>query len=155
MPPKENDSNKVLDSLKGPIQIGLRLYPAQLNSLDAYCKEKGLDRTSAVRMAINQLLDGPAPSGSPAAHAALSGGYSVDQEARNAITRLAAKVNLIAASELKSRDKTEARLDALEAEKAQADAPTGIPQKQLDSFKQAMKNAEAKQPVVPEFNPAI
>ena len=149
------DLDQEEEASKAPKQIGLRLYPKQLEALDAYCSERGLDRTSAVRMAITRLLEGPAPSGSPAAHAALSGGYSVDQEARDAITRLAAKVNLIAASELKSKDKIKARLAALEAEKAQADAPTGIPPKQFDAFYKALEDAKAKEPVAPEFNPAI
>lgn len=120
MPPKENYSSKVRDSLEGPIQIGLRLYPAQLEALDAYCKEKGLDRTSAVRVAINQMLDGSGPSAAPIA---TSGGSAVDQEARDAMTRLAAKVNLIGASQ----EKLQERVEVLEAKKEEpAPAPFSL-----------------------------
>ena len=110
-----------------PIQIGLRLYPAQLEALDIYCTEKGLDRTSAVRMAINQLLEG-----SPAAIApvATSGGSGVDQEARDAMTKLAARMKEMQESLMKvelmhnALEKREAMLAALEAEKTKpAPAP--------------------------------
>ena len=120
MPSKENYSSKVRDNLEGPIQIGLRLYPTQLEALDAYCKEKGLDRTSAVRVAINQMLDGSGPSAAPAVTSGVSG---VDQEARDAMTRLAAKVNLIGASQVKLQE----RVDALEAKKEEpAPAPFSL-----------------------------
>lgn len=104
-------------------QVGLRLEEHQISRLDAYCEKQGMDRTSVIRMAINQLLDGPAPSGSPVATAASSGGSTVDQQAREALTKLAAKVNLISAA----LEKKEARLAALEAEKTQpAAAPFSL-----------------------------
>ena len=101
-----------------PTQIGLRLYPAQLEALDIYCKEKGLDRTSAIRVAINLLIDGTAPAAAPAAPSALS---TVDQEARDALTKLATKVNLLGAVQGKHQE----RLNALEEAKP-APAPFNI-----------------------------
>ena len=65
-----------------PVQIGLRLYPAQLEALDTYCTERGLDRTSAVRMAITRLLEGTPAAIAPVA---TSGGSGVDQPARDAL----------------------------------------------------------------------
>ncbi|MDC0260993.1 hypothetical protein OAK65_02635 [Synechococcus sp. AH-551-N17] len=73
-----------------PVQIGLRLYPAQLEALDIYCKERGLDRTSAVRMAITQLMEGKAPSAAPVA---TSGGSGVDQPARDALVALKERID--------------------------------------------------------------
>lgn len=70
-------------------QIGLRLEENQLARLDAYCTQKGMDRTSVVRLAINQLIDGsqPAPVASSTA--------VVDQPARDALVALRNRVEAI------------------------------------------------------------
>ena len=67
-------------------QIGLRLQRDQLERLDAYCQRVSMDRTSVIRMAINQLLEGSvsSPVGSEV--------HSVDQPARDALEALLGRV---------------------------------------------------------------
>ena len=96
-------------------QIGLRLDSEILERLNAYAKKRGMDRTSCIRMAINDLLDGA--SSPPKAALGVSG---VDQPARDGLTKLAAKVNLLGAVQVKLQE----RLDALEAKKEE---PASVP----------------------------
>lgn len=89
-------------------QVPFRLDPDVLERLNNYAKQRGMDRTSVIRMAINQLLDGTqnAPEPSP----------GIDQSARDALTKLAAKIKILGAIQIKHQE----RLNALEESKAQA-----------------------------------
>lgn len=76
------------------VQVGLRLDVEQLARLDAWAKEHGgIDRTNAIRTAIEMLLaSGPGTVTSPSA---ASGGPLVDQAARDALTKLLARVEAL------------------------------------------------------------
>ena len=160
VPPKENYSSKVRDNLgldayckEGPIQIGLRLYPTQLEALDAYCKEKGLDRTSAVRVAINQMLDGSGPSAAPVA---TSGGSGVDQPARDALVALKDRIdeleirleNKVANAIGTAKAAHEIATDAHMAQKEATDKKAAT----FDKWSQRLKEADQRNVQVDNFN---
>ena len=92
-------------------QIGLRLKRDQLQRLDQYCDAKGLDRTSAIRMAINQLIDGSGGS------SATSGGAGVDQQARDALEALLRRVEDTEQELRVIRQQREAEQQAMQAAK--------------------------------------
>ena len=92
-------------------QIGLRLKRDQLQRLDQYCGAKGLDRTSAIRMAINQLIDGSGGS------SATSGGAGVDQQARDALEALLRRVEDTEQELRVIRQQREAEQQAMQAAK--------------------------------------
>ena len=94
---------------KDLVQIGLRLDATVLERLDKHASTMGLDRTSVIRLSIIRFMEGsePAPGS--------SGGAVVDQPARDGLTKLAAKVNLLGAVQVKHQE----RLNALEARKAE------------------------------------
>ena len=93
-------------------QIGLRLKRDQLQRLDQYCDAKGLDRTSAIRMAINNLIDG---SVSPPT--VISGGAGVDQQARDALEALLRRVEDTEQELRVIRQQREAEQQAMQAAK--------------------------------------
>lgn len=92
-------------------QIGLRLQKEQLARLDEYCRKTGMDRTSTIRMAINNLIDG---TGSPSA---TSGGAGVDQQARDALEALLRRVEDTEQELRVIRQQREAEQQAMQAAK--------------------------------------
>ena len=100
------------------VQINLKLTPELLEKIDAAVARSGnTNRSDWLRATITTACEGRLPS-LPA-----SGGSGIDQEARDAMTRLAAKVNLMQAA----FEKREARIAALEAQKEEpAPAPFNI-----------------------------
>ena len=99
---------------KDLVQIGLRLDAAVLEKLDKHAASLGMDRTSVIRLSIVRFMEGSEP-------ALVSPGASgVDQPARDGLTKLAAKVNLLGAVQVKLQE----RLDALEAKKEE---PASVP----------------------------
>ena len=65
-------------------QVGLKLSPELITRLDVYAREKGLNRTSAIINAINQMIDGNSLV-APVPPSASSGTSTVDLQARGGL----------------------------------------------------------------------
>ena len=136
-----------------PVQIGLRLYPAQLEALDTYCTERGLDRTSAVRMAITRLLEGTPAAIAPVA---TSGGSGVDQPARDALVALKDRIdeleirleNKVANAIGTAKAAHEIATDAHMAQKEATDKKAAT----FDKWSQRLKEADQRNVQVDNFN---
>lgn len=89
-------------------QINLKLTKELLEKIDAAVARAGnTNRSDWLRATITTACEGRLPS-LPA-----SGGSGIDQEARDVMKRLAAKVNLVSAA----LEKAQARIAALEVQK--------------------------------------
>ena len=113
-------------------QINFRCDSELIDRLDEKALSMSLDRSSAIKLAINQLIDGP--SEAPVTPSATS---SVDVQAREASTRLLARIEALEEQEDMIRAmkrQLEAMTKALAKDEAMKKAQTEKPEPKESSF---------------------